>query len=69
VEEARLNQNKDKTKALAHTEVANFSKIKESPFLSALAERFILYIKRIFFIEKREELVLNGRLLTIIFLR
>ena len=54
VEEARKNQNKDKTKALAHTEVSN-DKIKKDPFLKALAER--------------EEQVLNGRLMSIIFIR
>ncbi|CAD8116092.1 unnamed protein product [Paramecium sonneborni] len=55
VEEARLNQNKDKTKALAHTEVSDPSIIEKSPFLRALAER--------------ELKVLNGKLLTIIFIR
>lgn len=55
IEEARKNQNKDKSKALAYTEVANQEAIWMDPFLSALAER--------------EERVLNGRLMTIIFIR
>jgi len=55
IEEAKKNQNKDKTKSLAHTEVSNPELIKNDPFLRALAER--------------EEQVLNGRLMTIIFIR
>lgn len=51
IEDAKQNQNKDKTKSLAST-VPN---MKDDPFLKALADR--------------EERVLNGRLLTIIFLR
>jgi hypothetical protein len=38
-EESRLNSNKDKAKALAHTEVSDPSIIDKSPFLKALAER------------------------------
>lgn len=53
-EEARLNKNKDKTKTLAHTEIPP-EKWKDDPFLKALAER--------------EENVLNGRLLVIVFIR
>ncbi len=55
VEEARNNQNKDKTKALAHTEITNTQKLNSCKFLQELA--------------KREEQVLNGKLLTIIFVR
>ncbi|KAM3141174.1 hypothetical protein pb186bvf_006779 [Paramecium bursaria] len=54
-EDARINQNKDKTKALAHTDVSNPQIIEQSPFLKALATR--------------EAQVLSGRLLTIIFIR
>ena len=64
VEEARLNQNKDKTKALAHTEVSDPSIIEKSPFLRALAERYEIWV-----IVIRELKVLNGKLLTIIFIR
>ena len=54
IEEARRNQNKDKSKALAHTEVDS-SIFEKDTFLKELADR--------------EERVLNGRLMTIIFIR
>eukprot|EP00828_Plagiopyla_frontata_P013375 TRINITY_DN17906_c0_g1_i1.p1 TRINITY_DN17906_c0_g1~~TRINITY_DN17906_c0_g1_i1.p1 ORF type:complete len:165 (-),score=25.30 TRINITY_DN17906_c0_g1_i1:260-754(-) len=55
IEEARNNQNKDKNKFLAHLEIQNQEKLKKSNFLQELADR--------------EEQVLNGKLLTIIFIR
>ncbi|KAL4506005.1 hypothetical protein ABPG72_013766 [Tetrahymena utriculariae] len=55
VKEARSNQNKDKTKSLAHTEVKNKAALEKDEFLKALADR--------------EQDVLNGKLLTIIFIR
>jgi hypothetical protein len=55
IEEARNNQNKDKTKVLASTAIVNKEKLKQCKFLQALAER--------------EKKVLDGLLLTIIFLR
>lgn len=55
VKEALMNQNKDKTKSLSHTEIINKEKLNQCKFLQALAQR--------------EEQVLNGRLLTIIFIR
>lgn len=55
IEEARSNRNKDKAKRLAHIDVEDPEKIERCPFLKALAER--------------EEQVLNGRLLSIIFIR
>lgn len=54
IEEAKKSQNKDKTKSLANTEV-NQDLIKNDEFLKELADR--------------EEKVLNGRLMTIIFIR
>jgi hypothetical protein len=49
---------------LAHTEVSDPSIIEKSPFLRALAERYYSW-----FIYIRELKVLNGKLLTIIFIR
>ena len=53
-EEFRKNRNKEKTRTLAHTCVPK-EKLDQNAFLAALAER--------------EERVLNGRLLTILFIR
>lgn len=53
-EEAKKKGNKEKTKALAHTEVPP-EKYRGDPFLEAL--------------EKRESDILNGRLMSIIFVR
>ena len=39
IEEARLNQNKDKHRTLAHLDIQNTDKLKSCPFLLALAER------------------------------
>lgn len=55
VKEALLSQNKDKSKSLAHLEVISKEKLNQCKFLQALASR--------------EEQVLNGRLLTIIYIR
>ena len=55
IEDAKNNRNKEKGKRLAHIEVADSDKLNRCTFLKALAER--------------EEQVLNGRLLSIIFIR
>ena len=39
IEEARLNQNKDKHRTLAHVDISTSEKLKACPFLLALAER------------------------------
>lgn len=49
------NKNKEKIKKLAHIELENNEVLENSSFLMALAER--------------EEKILNGRLLSIIFIR
>ena len=55
IEDAKNNRNKDKGKRLAHTDIEDMEKLERCTFLKALAER--------------EEQVLNGRLLSIIFIR
>lgn len=55
IEESKKNQNKEKIKMNSHKQVENQDLYKKDEFLNALAER--------------EDDVLNGRLMTIIFLR
>lgn len=43
IEEARLNQNKDKHRTLAHLDIQNTDKLKSCPFLLALAEREVIF--------------------------